>query len=179
MKRRMPTEEDRVLAKKALERMEAELEGKETLTDYEHNLRVVLRAGVVSFRTAGLAASLLPAYSRLLGEEIRRQRWANRAATSQHVGTVSKRQVFKGLVLEAVISIDTDFGGLHIHRFVDESGNVLVWKTGTTKLEEGYTYSVKGTVKEHGDYKGCKQTLLTRCAVQEKSNESIIKEASK
>lgn len=163
-KQRLPEPQDYEMAKTALARMEAELEaeGKE-LSDYEHNLLVVIRSGMVSYKTAGIAASLIPAYTRVLGEEIRRQR----AAKSEHVGTVGKREMFLDLALERVIDVDTQFGTLHIHKFVDKSGNSLVWKTNSTRLDEGKSYNVKGTVKEHGDYKGWKQTELSRCKAEE------------
>jgi hypothetical protein len=50
--------------------------------------------------------------------------------------------------------------------FNDEQGNCIVWKaTSNPSMEIGQTYSVKGTVKDHTDYKGTKQTLLTRCSI--------------
>lgn len=46
---------------------------------------------------------------------------------------------------------------------VDKNGNVLVWKTGYQDMEEGKFYTVTGTIKEHNEYSGEKQTVLTRC----------------
>jgi exo-beta-1,3-glucanase (GH17 family) len=37
-----------------------------------------------------------------------------------------------------------------------------MWKTGTEKLELGQ-YKLTGTVKEHSEYKGELQTVMTRC----------------
>lgn len=54
------------------------------------------------------------------------------------------------------------------HTFVDDQGNVLVWKTGTSfPIDEGTMVQLKGTVKEHTSYKDEKQTVLTRCKVAE------------
>lgn len=56
-----------------------------------------------------------------------------------------------------------------IHIFKDEKGNEYVWKTSSTlpDAKSGQVLSVKGTVKEHKEYKGKKQTALTRCKISE------------
>lgn len=53
----------------------------------------------------------------------------------------------------------------YIHTF-KVGDNTLVWKT--TKgllLEENTEVTLKGTIKEHNEYKGEKQTILTRCKI--------------
>lgn len=58
---------------------------------------------------------------------------------------------------------------MYIHTFKDADGNVLIWKTskglGSTGLHEGDLAQIKGTVKDHNEYKDEKQTVLTRCKV--------------
>ena len=59
---------------------------------------------------------------------------------------------------------------MYAHNFKDEHGNVMVWKSGTYPEalgEDGKKVLLKGTVKEHSEYKDEKQTVLTRCKVQE------------
>lgn len=54
----------------------------------------------------------------------------------------------------------------YIHTFKDEDGNVYVWKTTSFIYQDyGTTLNLIGTVKEHSEYKGVKQTSLTRCKV--------------
>jgi hypothetical protein len=53
----------------------------------------------------------------------------------------------------------------YIHTF-KAGDNTLVWKT--TKglsIEENTEVTLKGTIKEHTEYKEEKQTVLTRCKV--------------
>ena len=46
--------------------------------------------------------------------------------------------------------------------------NVIVWKTSTINdLTEGNSYKVRGAVKDHNEYRGEKQTVLTRCKIEE------------
>lgn len=63
----------------------------------------------------------------------------------------------------------------YLHKFKDEKGNVYTWKTGNSMgrhtsngyelMKEGEKVIMKATVKEHSEYKGTKQTVLTRCSV--------------
>lgn len=57
-----------------------------------------------------------------------------------------------------------------LYTFKDDKGNELIWKT-TSCFElaksKGIKFQVRGTIKEHSDYKGTKQTVLTRCKVKE------------
>lgn len=69
---------------------------------------------------------------------------------------------------------------IYIHNFRDNNGNKLVWKTNTNNfawkynektnefdriLDAGEKVNLKGSVKEHKEYKDEKQTFLTRCKV--------------
>lgn len=66
------------------------------------------------------------------------------------------------------------YGATHfIYTMKDAEDNVLVWKTTSVMgidrgeyfhpINKGDTISIKATVKEHSEYKGTKQTVLTRC----------------
>ena len=67
---------------------------------------------------------------------------------------------------------------VNIHRFSDDEGNLLVWKTTAclervdedgflASIERGTRLTLRGTVKAHDEYRGTKQTVLTRCKVTE------------
>ena len=66
------------------------------------------------------------------------------------------------------------YGTTHyIHTFDDADGNIMVWKTTSIMtwengdryelIPEGSTVELTGTVKEHSEYNGTEQTVLTRC----------------
>lgn len=81
---------------------------------------------------------------------------------SKHVGTVGdKIEVEAELIRRG--SFESDFGTTYVYTFKDSEGNVLVWKT--KNFFEVTTCTVKGTIKEHSEYKGVLQTVLTRCKV--------------
>lgn len=84
---------------------------------------------------------------------------------SEHVGAVGEK-VNMELTLEHIRYYDTHFGTTWVYSFKDENGNTLVWKTSAhQEVEEGNKFHVKGTIKEHGEYRGTKQTVLTRCKI--------------
>lgn len=69
------------------------------------------------------------------------------------------------------------YGTTHyIHTFEDAEGNILVWKTTSSmsvQLDDdgckwhtigwGDIIQITGTVKDHAEYRGTQQTILTRC----------------
>lgn len=70
----------------------------------------------------------------------------------------------------------------YIYTFRDADGNCIVWKTKSTlgmwledesgheewvEAEVGDSIAMKATVKEHGEYKGTKQTVITRAKIAE------------
>lgn len=44
-----------------------------------------------------------------------------------------------------------------------EDGNILIWKTGKWFGDDFDVTTITGTVKAHNEFRGVKQTELTRC----------------
>ncbi len=161
-----PTPRDIELAKTALTWSDAHLTEADpnTLGDYEHNLRVAMVGGIVTHRLAGIVASLISYYERAQGKILRAkaaESIKDAANKAGYVGTVGKRCNFKASLV-AVFDFTSNYGVVHVHKFLTPEGAVLVWKTGTDKLDLG-SYEVVGSVKEHAEYKGELQTVITRC----------------
>lgn len=98
-------------------------------------------------------------------------------STSHHVGKIKERLTLT-LTLTGVYEYETHFTYYgetnYIYTMQDADGNVFVWKTGTAigrnnddgewvPMEKGDTFVLTGTVKEHSEYNGTPQTVLTRC----------------
>lgn len=60
---------------------------------------------------------------------------------------------------------DGYYGPSTFFLFKDEYDNEYCWTTGSKSLDLGATYEVRGTIKALQNYKGKKQTVLTRCRV--------------
>lgn len=179
-------EEDREKAKKAIQWINEK--SKEGLNDYFHNLKVVCGSGYCTHSTFGLLASLPAAYNRHLGE-------TTETKNSEHFGEVKKRQVFE-LTIKDMIPHEGYYGLTWIVKFEDKEGNQAVWfasdKPHYDRLSEDkqtFLYQneagrfdklfVTATVKEHSEFRGVKQTTLTRCSLTEyepnKANKKLIK----
>lgn len=132
-------------------------------TDYEYNLRTVAAQSVISEKHVGIFCSAVASYERHIGKQLEKARYDANKGASAFVGEV-KAKLSLTLTVDKVFTIETQYGALHINKFRDADGNVLVWKTSTTRFEPGETKVLKGTVKAHTEFRGEKQTELTRCS---------------
>lgn len=91
------------------------------------------------------------------------------AIKSEYIGNIGDKIEVKVLFKRQYefISNYTYYGETnYINTFEDESGNILVWKTSSYQsIDEGNTYTIKGTIKDHKEYRNVKQTVLTRCKI--------------
>lgn len=143
------------------------LKDRPDLNDYLHNLTVIANNGYVTSNKMAFAASMANAYQMELDNIEYQARKAKEKAekpVSQYVGEVGKRMEFT-VTVKKVLKFESRFGVTKFHIMEDEDGNNLVWYASNEQLDEGETYKLKATVKEHKEYNGEKQTVLTRCAV--------------
>ena len=84
---------------------------------------------------------------------------------SSWVGTVGKREEFT-VTVKRIIECETRYGFSDLYIMEDSSGNVLKWFTSSfCEMEQGSTYNIKATVKDHSEYNDVKETMLTRVKV--------------
>ena len=77
-----------------------------------------------------------------------------------NVGNVGDRITVQIADFGIVTSWATEYGMTYIYKIVDTDGNIYTWKTSGGIAEE--TTEIVGTVKAHNEYRGTKQTELTR-----------------
>jgi hypothetical protein len=148
-----PESHDVSLAKSAIEWVKSDIASRDTLSEYEHNLVVIVENEYIKYDLIGYAASIVSSYNR---EQSRTD------TQSEYVGTIGQRGPFKGLTLVGINSFEGYYGPSHLHRFVSERGNVVVWFSSRVLLEKGKVYEGKATIKKHDEYKGVKQTVINR-----------------
>jgi len=153
---RSVTDADKKMAEVAMEWAIQLSDGNARLNDYLWNVHAVAKSGIVDRRTFGIAASIIAAYTKAEA--------AKNASPSQHVGEVGERRSF-ALALVRHFSFETAFGMMTRFIFHDDDGNVFTWKTraGDADLTEGERYTVRGTMKDHNEYNGVPQNVLSRC----------------
>jgi hypothetical protein len=125
-----------------------------------HNIRVIARRGVVGYRQIGYAASIVSAYQRYLGELKLKERQA--LHPSQYVGEPGERRLFH-LLVEKVLTSEGPYGATAFHIMSDKEGNRFTWRSTGEVLKAGQEYDIRGSIKDHRDYNGTQQTVLTRC----------------
>lgn len=70
------------------------------------------------------------------------------------------------LMYTGSVSFDGLYGTTYIHKFIDYNHNIFIWKTGGyVDADSGDVVTIKGVIKEHNEYRGEKQTILTRCKI--------------
>lgn len=89
-----------------------------------------------------------------------------------YIGNIGEKLTVKATYLKS-FSFTTYYGKTQVHKFADEQGNILVWKTSKCVewikdgyyeyIPEGSVVEIKCSVKDHNEYKGEEQTIILRC----------------
>jgi 2'-5' RNA ligase len=156
----VPTAEDEQRAKDALDWVRTTLAPKQNKSEFEHNMAAMTSGSHVPERGEGIVAYVPVAHAKALEKEIVLQREQTARGTSEHLGTVKERLKLR-LTVEAVFEREGDYGVTYITRMADPDGNIVKW-FGSYPLEQGKTYEGMWGVKKHDEYKGGKETVVTR-----------------
>jgi len=100
----------------------------------------------------------------------------NNNDSSNFVGNIGDKIQFDIKTWNIISNFETAYGTTFIYKFTDNKNNIYVWFTNSRPdnkeyIDENGTYkyrtcdlkTIKGTIKDHNEYKGEKQTILTRC----------------
>lgn len=132
----------------------------ESITDtfgYMYNAKIAWLNEYCEYRDFSLIASFIQVYFR--EQELKKQREAD---PSEYVGEIGQRILIKVADFKVISYNDMFYTALLLIK--DEQGNAYIWSTGTS-FEVGQT--IKATVKAHEEYRGVKQTIITRGRIQE------------
>lgn len=144
-----------------------EIEG---YNSYLQNMKIICSSDYCESRDLGILVSLVPTYQRELNTQIaskkKENELAEEAATSEYVGEVGSKVSLDTESVECVSCVDSIYGMTYLLKFSDADGNIYMWSTsnGYVKEIEGLKH-IAGTVKRHEEFRGVKQTWLTRCRV--------------
>lgn len=135
--------------------------------DYLHNLQIICKSKYVDYKNLNLLVSLYPTYLKFLAKEQERSAKVNKSL-SAYVGNVGDKITINVKNWRPVTGYETQWGYMLIIEFIDENGNVYIWKTQSfdeSKFEKE-NLVISATIKEHSVYNDIKQTVLTRCKVK-------------
>lgn len=144
-------------------------------SEFWYNLMTIAKEEVFDPKFAGYLAYLPVAYAKEMDKLDELKKRESNRAQSEYVGTVKERFETQ-VTVKRVAEFDTEYGLMRIIVLLDLDGNILVWKTSTgydlanyyyDNLDSGLThiFKIKATVKEHQEYKGAKQTAITRVVI--------------
>ena len=148
----------------------------DAFNDYMHNLKTICSLEYVSEDRIGILVSLFPTYDRELEREAERKLREERrlkelaeGKNSKWVGEIGQRITANLVSARCVTSWDSCYDGwntttTYLYRFVDDNGNILMWKTSKV-IDTEKVKGIIGTVKEHSEFREAKQTVLTRCKI--------------
>ena len=171
-------EESLKIPKEDIDEMKMIVSNLNPRTDFIENLQLLVKDGFVKETMLGYAVYIPMIVEkekeRKLKEELRKK--AN--SESDYVGEVGEK-ITREVYYSRFTSFDSFFGNrwvvTYMYIFLDMDNNCIVWKTQKAEdFEVGDLIEISGKVKEHSEYKGLKQTFVTRPKIKilEKSKQS-------
>jgi len=180
------TDNDKEIAEKALNWIKNMPEY--NLNDYMYSIHLLSQEKSIKPKDFGFVASIIPAYLKTIEKEIIAEKKATQQkeeSISNYIGTPGEKiqlelTYISSASYEFQISAwnsQTNF----IHKFLDNNGNIFIWKTAKhigefvngkkwydrdrIEVNAGYNLKLKGSIKDHSEFRGEKQTVLTRCKI--------------
>jgi hypothetical protein len=136
----------------------------DSTADYLWNLKMIANKEFLDFRDVGILVSAFAAYDRYLGIEYEKK---NHAKSEYLAGKIGDKVEIDIDQVKLLTSFQSDYGGnIGVYKFISH-GNSVIWTT-SAFVEVDKVKKIKGTIKEFKDYKGEKETVLTRCKVIER-----------
>ena len=149
-----PTEIHKQLAKDALAWIREEIVKNTVPNSFLTNVANIIegadKTGLIHYRNFAFIAPIVHGYQKTLGI----------SKVNEYVGNVGEKIEFTGKAIKCHW-YDTQWGYSCFYTIVDKDGRNYTWNT-TQELELHTDYIFNAKVKEHTEYKGTKQTVITR-----------------
>lgn len=162
-----PSDESKQLVEKALNWIRNEVEIKED-NQYMYNLNLLCSLEYIKYKNIGIVASLIATYQRAVENEIKRKlrQEQKNNIVNDYLGNI-KDKITKPVTVLLKRYCDSQYPST-LYRFITDDGYILTWfASGTNEqLEQGDKAIITGTIKDHQEYQGNKQTVLTRCKIK-------------
>lgn len=147
----------------------------DTRDSFEHDTMMFVTGKKPITGANGFIAYAYELYKKIVTRIEQEKNRLEAAKLSNFVGTKGTKITVTGTI-KLVGGYETRFGYTRIYKFVDNEGNIYIWKTsGYLEFQdkEGHpvgtdsvtNITITGTIKDHTEYKEEKQTVLTRCKV--------------
>lgn len=134
---------------------------------YMHDVRITLASKYLKLRNLAFACSSVVGYNKYLEQKTKAAEVESRTATTNYVGSIGDKLEIDVVSAEIVTSHYGYYGPSFMYRFEAADGNIFTWWTSKGYEDDVVSTicKVRGTIKDHVEYKGEKQNQLTRCRV--------------
>ena len=175
LKERSPaTDADRETARKVIDYFKSGRFDDEFL----HNIHVNMQQEYT--RENGLLAYSYKAYQKEMERAAKLEARAAEAAKTCYYGNVGDKVKNIEVVGRVAASYEirvsyNNYVTTYIYEFKDSANHVFIWKSQKEiQLNDGGQFrgTISGTIKEHSEYNGTKQTVLTRCKTEAEQPEA-------
>lgn len=135
--------------------------------DYMRNAKLAWLNSRASYRDFALIGSFVSVYLKNLA---RLEKEAKARKTTNYVGNIGDKIIvdvasYRVLYTKTLQVSYYNTSVSYVYEIIDTNGNTYIWSS-SKELGEGIKQIV-GTIKDHKEYKGTKQTIITRCKVTE------------
>lgn len=130
---------------------------KQPYNEYYQSCNVIWNSDNIEYRDINYMLSMLNIYFK---EENNRARKDN-----VYVGEIGDKVEFTVSKSRMLVDKSRRAYDFYLVELVDTNGNTYIWSTSNSKFKEGT--KIQATVKGHSEYKGIKQTVITRGKVLE------------
>lgn len=136
----------------------------DTTNEYMHNLKILIANEYTEVKNVGYVASLIVTYNKHLEKTEKKEKERFIKSKSEFVGEIKERITIDIDSFKVLTGWETDYGYTLMYEIVSKN-NIFIWKT--SKYIPDNAKSLIGTVKAHNEFRGIKQTELTRCRIME------------
>ena len=136
---------------------------------YKYNAKITWLKECVEYRDLNMICSFIATY-------LKETKTLKEKANSEYVGQVGDKVEINIQSVRVLYTKHNHYGygytNTYVQEIIDEKGNIYIWSSETSlvNLFEDYradkkTLNVKATIKAHSEYKGIKQTIITRAKI--------------
>jgi len=139
-------------------------------SDYRQNLQKLAEMGEVGSKYYGFVCSILPSYEREIGRTVEfakrdQEREEKNKKAFAWIGEVGEKITARVTCVDTKY-INSNWGVTILCKFETEEGLRLAWfASRDPALDAQAWFTLTGTVKAHNEFKGAKETVVTRAKV--------------
>ena len=134
--------------------------------DFFYNLKTIVGQEYINPKYFGFIAGAVAGYNKTQAKAVMEKETIKNEYLDTPIG---KRILIENVVVKTISTFDGNYGTTWIHRMLDSEKRSLIWFSSSSafydELESGKAITIKATIKAFQEYKGIKQTVLNRVAI--------------